>query len=153
MKRHIPVWAVLATFVSGFALAADISQFPNPALREWAANPLSQGMRETFFGPLIAEVEARIIDQQKEKWDRDLFENRLMGYTTRTDRYRLIVWKDTSHPDAEPIFVELYDHQEDPAETVNVAERHRNLVANLLAQFDAGWKGTLPKAAENATLN
>lgn len=34
-----------------------------------------------------------------------------MGYTMRTDRYRLVVWKDTSHPDAEPILVELYDHQ------------------------------------------
>ena len=55
-------------------------------------------MRETWFGPLITEVEARIMAQQKDKWDRDLFENRLMGYTMRTDRYRLVVWKDTSHP-------------------------------------------------------
>ena len=77
---------------------AAFSQFPNPALREWAANPLSQGMRETWFGPLITEVEARIMAQQKDKWDRDLFENRLMGYAMRTDRYRLVVWKDTSHP-------------------------------------------------------
>lgn len=28
-----------------------VSQFPNPALREWAANPLSPGMRETFLDP------------------------------------------------------------------------------------------------------
>ncbi|MEM0969048.1 MAG: sulfatase, partial [Verrucomicrobiota bacterium] len=33
---------------------AALSQFPNPALREWAANPLSPAMRETFFGPLIS---------------------------------------------------------------------------------------------------
>ena len=131
---------------------AAFSQFPNPALREWAANPLSQEMRETFFGPLIAEVEARIIDQQKEKWDRDLFENRLMGYAMRTDRYRLVVWKDTSHPDAEPIFVELYDHREDPTESINVAERRPEVVAVLLDQFDAGWKDSLPKAAESRRL-
>ncbi|MHC4996329.1 MAG: sulfatase, partial [Planctomycetota bacterium] len=49
---------------------AAFTQYPNPALREWAANPLSPGMRETYFGPLIEEVEARIIDQQKDKWDR-----------------------------------------------------------------------------------
>jgi iduronate 2-sulfatase len=109
-------------------------------------------MRETFFGPLIAEVEARIIDQQKEKWDRDLFENRLMGYAMRTDRYRLVVWKDTSHPDAEPIFVELYDHREDPTESINVAERRPEVVAVLLDQFDAGWKDSLPKAAESRRL-
>lgn len=35
---------------------AAFSQYPNPALREWAANPLSQGVRETFFGPLFFEL-------------------------------------------------------------------------------------------------
>ncbi len=58
---------------------AAFSQFPNPALREWAANTLSQGSRETFFGPLIEKVEDRIIAQQGDKWDHNLFENRLMG--------------------------------------------------------------------------
>jgi len=38
---------------------AAFSLYPNPALREWAANPLSPGMRETYFGPLIEEVEGR----------------------------------------------------------------------------------------------
>lgn len=122
---------------------AAFSQFPNPALREWAANPLSPGMRETYFGPLIQEVEARIIAQQKEDWDRDLFENHLMGYTMRTDRYRLVLWKDYRHPEAKPIFVELYDHQGDPAETVNIAEKEPQLVQQLQAQFMAGWKRSL----------
>ena len=122
---------------------AVFSQFPDPALREWAANPLSQGMRETWFGPLITEVEARIQAQQREKWNRDLFENRLMGYAMRTDRYRLVVWKDTARPDAEPIFVELFDHREDPAETVNVASQRPEVVTKLLAQFHVGWKGSL----------
>ena len=123
---------------------AAFSQYPNPALREWAANPLSPGMRETFFGPLIQEVEARIIDQQKQRWDRGLFENDLMGYAMRTDRYRLVVWKDLTHPDAKPVFVELYDHKTDPAETLNVAEKKPDLVTRLMAQFDSGWQGSLP---------
>ena len=74
--------------------SAVFSQYPNPALREWAANPLSPGMRETWFGPLIQDVEQRIIDQQGKRWDRELFEQHLMGYTMRTDRYRLVVWRD-----------------------------------------------------------
>ena len=78
------------------------SQFPSPALREWAANPLSPGMRETYFGPLIKEVEDKLISQQKEKWDRKVFENYLMGYTMRTDRYRLILWKDKRYPNNGP---------------------------------------------------
>jgi iduronate 2-sulfatase len=101
-------------------------------------------MRETYFGPLIKEVEARIIDQQKQRWNRDLFENHLMGYTMKTDRYRLVVWKDRRRPDTEPIFVELYDHQNDPAETVNIADNKPALVSKLLAQFEAGWKAVLP---------
>ena len=59
---------------------AALSQYPNPALREWAANPLSVGMRETWFGPLIKDVEQKIINQQGEKWDRELFEKHLMGW-------------------------------------------------------------------------
>ncbi len=89
---------------------AAFSQYPNPALREWAANPLSPGMRETWFGPLIQEVEGRIIAQQGDKWDRELFEQHLMGYTMRTDRYRLVVWRNHRDAEAEPLFVELYDH-------------------------------------------
>lgn len=124
--------------------SAVFSQFPSPALREWAANPLTAGMRETYFGPLIEEVEGRIIAQQEEKWDRNLFENKLMGYAMRTDQYRLVVWKDRAQPDQAPLFVELYDHKADPKETLNVAEENPSLVKELLAQFNTGWKGNLP---------
>ncbi|MUH36042.1 DUF229 domain-containing protein [Zobellia amurskyensis] len=127
---------------------AVFTQFPTPALREWAANPLSKGMRETSFGPLIEEVEERIKKQQGEKWDRDLFENRLMGYSMRTKNYRFIVWKDYTDATAEPVFIELYDHEKDPSETVNVAKDHPELVAELMEQFNKGWKGNRAKVNE-----
>ncbi|MEM9259538.1 MAG: sulfatase, partial [Bacteroidota bacterium] len=79
---------------------AAFSQYPNPALREWAANPLNQGMRETYFGPLIEKVEDRIKKQMGESWDRELFEQHLMGYAMRTDQYRLVVWRDQRAPAA-----------------------------------------------------
>ena len=122
---------------------AAFSQYPNPALREWAANPLSQEMRETWFGPLIQEVEGRIIAQQGDQWDRELFEKHLMGYTMRTDRYRLVVWRDHRDPKAEPIYVELFDHETDPHETKNIASIHPELVSTLSKQLDAGWKAAL----------
>ncbi|PKQ61028.1 iduronate-2-sulfatase [Labilibaculum filiforme] len=124
---------------------AAFSQFPTPALREWAANPLSQGMRETYFGPLIEEVEGKIIAQQKEKWDRNLFENYLMGYSMRTEQYRFVVWKDYTKPESEPIFFELFDHKTDPQETINIADENPQLVKELLVQFNSGWKGNLAK--------
>ncbi|MBC6998029.1 sulfatase [Cytophaga sp. FL35] len=122
---------------------AVFSQFPNPALREWAANPLSKGMRETYFGPLIKDVEDKIKAQQGDKWNRDLFENRLMGYAMRTHKYRFVVWKDFQNKNAEPLFYELYDHQTDPHETTNIAEDNPKLVEELLCQFNKGWKGNL----------
>jgi len=122
---------------------AAFSQFPSPALREWAANPLSAGMRQTFFGPLIQDVEDRIVRQQPDRWDRDLFENHLMGYTMRTARYRLVVWRDHRDADAEPVFVELYDHHTDPKETRNVAALHPDVVGKLRRQLAAGWKKAL----------
>lgn len=124
---------------------AAFSQYPNPALREWAANPLNQGMRETYFGPLIEEVEERIIAQQGDTWEREFFENDLMGYSMRTQNHRLVIWKDRKNPEKAPIYVELFDHKTDPTETKNIAEEQPALVKELLAQFDKGWKGNLPK--------
>ncbi|MDO6473352.1 sulfatase [Maribacter sp. 1_MG-2023] len=124
---------------------AAFTQFPSPALREWAANPLSKGMRETSFGPLLEEVEEKIIAQQGGKWDRDLFENRLMGYSMRTANYRFTVWKDYTDLEAEPIFFELYDHKKDPTETVNIANDNPKIVKELLSQFNKGWEGNIAK--------
>jgi iduronate 2-sulfatase len=118
-----------------------ISQFPNPALREWAANPLSPGMRETFFGPLIEEVENKIKQQQGRQWDRDLFENHLMGYTIRTEHYRLVAWLDYRNVHAEPLYVELYDHRKDSNETKNVAKEFPAKVKELLNKLRASGIG------------
>ena len=115
---------------------AALSQFPNPALREWAANPLSPGMRQTFFGPLIEEVEQRIIRQQGESWNRELFEEHLMGYSMRTMHYRLVIWRDHRDADAEPVFVELFDHRVDPQETISIAAEQPYLVGKLRKQLD-----------------
>jgi len=112
-----------------------VSQFPNPALREWAANPLSPGMRQTFFGPLIEAVEERIKRQQGKLWDRELFENHLMGYSLRTNRHRLVAWLDYRNVHAEPLFLELYDHAKDPRESQNIAKKFPDKTQSLLSRL------------------
>lgn len=112
-----------------------VSQFPNPALREWAANPLSPGMRQTFFGPLIEAVEERIKRQQGKLWDRELFENHLMGYSLRTNRHRLVAWLDYRNVHAEPLFLELYDHAKDPKESQNIAKKFPDKTQALLTRL------------------
>lgn len=125
--------------------SAVFSQFPTPALREWGSIALRPGMRETYFGPLITEMENRIEKQLPDEWDRKRFEEDVCGYAMRTDRYRFIVWKDVKKPAAEPLFIELYDHATDPQETKNIAEQHPERVKTLLAQFNKGWQGNLPR--------
>lgn len=123
---------------------AAFSQFPTPALREWGAIALRQGMRETYFGPLLKDVEERIITQQKEKWNRELFENNLMGYAMRTERYRLVAWKDRTTLEKEPLYIELYDHKVDPSESTNIANENQDVIVDLLAQLNEGYQGSLP---------
>ena len=109
-----------------------LTQYPNPALREWAALPLSQEMRQTFFGPLINAKEQEIKAQFGSRFDRDHFENTLMAYSLRTDRYRLIAWLDRNDHSKEPLMLELYDYKESKMEKVNIAASHPELVAKLL---------------------
>ena len=70
-----------------------------------------------------------------DKWDRDLFENHLMGYSMRSARYRLVVWTDHRDKSMEPLFIELYDHRIDPQETENVAEQNPELVQKLFGRL------------------
>ncbi len=126
--------------------AAAFSQFPSPALREWAARPLSTAMRQTFFGPIITEVEAQLQTEHGDRYNADLFNHHLMGYSMRTDRYRLTAWLDDRDITAPPLAMELYDHQTDPNETINVAKAEPALVARLLAELRASPPGVLPSA-------
>ena len=64
----------------------------------------------------------------------------------RTQRYRFTVWvgrKDHSKVDA----IELYDHETDPQENVNIANLSENkeLVASLMTEWKAGWRAALPQ--------
>jgi iduronate 2-sulfatase len=58
----------------------------------------------------------------------------LMGRTLRTDRYRFVQWR--HRKTGEVAQVELYDHQDDPAESKNVAGEHPELVERLSAELD-----------------
>ena len=105
---------------------AAFSQFPTPALREWAARPLTPGMRQTLFGPLIEGVEAQLKREHGARYDQQTFERDVMGYSMRTERYRFTAWVNRRHLDDEPLALELYDHAHDDQERENVAGRPEN---------------------------
>jgi len=71
----------------------------------------------------------------------------VMGHSMRTDRYRYTEWAKPGEP---PVGVELYDHEADPNENVNLAgqSEHKELTAQLSRQLHAGWRSALPPDAK-----
>lgn len=107
-----------------------------PSLCALAGLPLPAHLEGTSFAPLL--------DAPDQPWKPAAFSQyprgrQVMGYSMRTDRYRLTRWL---KPDGTELARELYDHQADPQENENVAERLENkaLVEQLSQQLQAGWK-------------
>lgn len=61
----------------------------------------------------------------------------LIGRGVRTARHRLVEWKQAGAP-ADSAIIELYDYDQDPLETKNVATEQPKTVAELRAILDAG---------------
>jgi len=63
------------------------------------------------------------------------------GRSLRTERYRLIEWRSLKDKNS-PITYELYDYQEDPKETQNLASRpsHQTRLKDLKTQLKIQWK-------------
>jgi iduronate 2-sulfatase len=61
---------------------------------------------------------------------------KVMGYSIRTQRYRYTEWRDFQSGDAQAH--ELYDHDKDPLETINMAGRdgQQALVAELATKLE-----------------
>ena len=73
---------------------------------------------------------------------------RFFGYTLRTPRYRYTEWDEGEEGR------ELYDHDADPRELTNLAEKpeHAKTVAELSKQLQAAVKTTFPPSGETPEL-
>jgi arylsulfatase A-like enzyme len=115
-----------------------------PSLCELCGLPLPAHLEGASFAPLL--------DQPDLPWKRAAFgqyprRGNIMGYSMRTDRCRFVRWQEAG---GRQVAVELYDHEKDPKENVNIANLPENaqLVAELQAQLKAGWKAALPPRRE-----
>jgi len=66
-------------------------------------------------------------------------------------RWRIIIyWCDDRKPD-NPVAVELYDHQNDPDENVNIAvdQASAGVLKQLTQQWRDGWRKALPHGKLN----
>jgi len=110
-----------------------------PALCELCDLPVPEGLEGFSFAPLM--------DTPDRPWKKAAFSQYprggYMGYSIRTDRYRYTEWAKCGE---KPAGAELYDHQVDPNENVNLAYRpeNRELTARLSGMLRAGWRAALP---------
>jgi arylsulfatase A-like enzyme len=72
-------------------------------------------------------------DEAREALAFSYFKN---GISMRTDRYRLVKYFREETPT-----IELYDHQNDPFETINIASEEPKVVEQLLVQLEKGDTG------------
>ena len=120
-----------------------------PTLAELCGLPLPPHLEGASFAPVIKDPQRVWKSAAFSQYPRGraaIGGAQLMGYSMRTDRYRFtrsVHQDDHSKVDA----VELYDHQTDPQENVNIAgePKHAELVAKLTEQWLKGWRGAVPK--------
>lgn len=107
-----------------------------PTLCELAGLPPPAHLEGTSFAPLLGEPNRPWKSAAFSQYPRGAG---LMGYSMRTDRYRLTRWMSR---DGREAAIELYDHQLDPQENVNLAGRPENqaLVKELTEKMKGGWK-------------
>lgn len=119
-----------------------------PTLAELAGLPLPGQLEGVSFKPLLAEPNRPwkpAVFSQYPRGNGQTHVGALMGYSMRTDRYRLTVWlarDDHTKVDA----IELYDESSDPQENTNIAKDPKNqeILGQLMAQWRMGWKAALP---------
>ena len=120
-----------------------------PTLSELAGLPLRPELEGTSFAPLLAEPTRAWKSAAFSVWpvrERNVPGRPAdagLGRSMRTERYRFTEWGAPGKGE-----LELYDHDRDPEEHVNLALDPVNapLVAKLRAQLQAGWQAAKPRS-------
>jgi len=116
-----------------------------PTLADLAGLPLPAHLEGMSFKPVLENPQRAWKQAAYSQYPRTNAGVQLMGYSMRTERYRFTAWvrrDDPSQIDA----IELYDHQTDPQENTNLANRddHQAVVEQLTARWRGGWQRALP---------
>ena len=117
-----------------------------PSLSDLAGLPKPGKLEGLSFKPLMDDPARSWKSAVFSQYPRGKGKNLMMGYSMRTDEFRLTRWlnqKDHSRL----VAVELFDHRNDPQENINVAKlpANKELIEKLTKQSEAGWQAALPK--------
>ncbi len=125
-----------------------------PSMCELAGIKVPEYMQGTSFVPLLVDPDR--------PWKKAAFSQfhrrprvaadggRYMGYSVNTQEYHYVEWYTWDHQTGTKVkFVakELYNRQNDPFETINLAERdtHANIVKEMSVLLAGGWTKAFPK--------
>jgi len=128
-----------------------------PTLADICGLPAPIGVEGISLKPLLANPERAWKQAVFSQYPRARSGHRhkghghIMGYAVRTDRYRYVEWQEWKTKKI--IARELYDHQEDPNETHNVAATpdYKKDVARLSQTLHRGWREVLPVVSDAAS--
>jgi iduronate 2-sulfatase len=111
------------------AFAETVDIYPTlAALAGLPPPPGPQPIDGLSLVPILKDPSASIRDHAYHAFDR----GRRIGRAIRTERYRMVEWKPAGAP-ANQAEYELYDYQEDPLETRNLAATQPDTLATLQA--------------------
>ena len=88
-----------------------------PTLCELANLPLPTHLEGSSFAALLDQPRLELRETAFSQYPRD----KIMGYSMRTDHYRYTEWRRIEN--SELCDQELYDHQNDPQENINVVRQ------------------------------
>ena len=112
-----------------------------PSLCELAGLPLPDHLQGDSFVPLLNDPRQAGKDAALSQFPRQ--DERVMGYSMRTDRYRYTRWEERDTQ--ETIGQELYDHQDSVLVSQNLAVRpeYTDLVQEMDSLLDVRWQASL----------
>lgn len=135
-----------------FEITELIDMFPS--LCELAGIEVPDYMQGTSFAPLIADPKREWKDAAFSQFHRrprvSADGNRYMGYSINTKKYHYIEWYTWDHKTGtrgELRGVELYDREDDPYETINIAEQQSlgKVLEALSEKLAGGWEKAQPR--------
>lgn len=145
---HAPLLISVPGLKSAGSRSNSLVEFVDiyPTLAELCGLTPPGHLEGTSLTPLLDGRVTQVKNAAFSQYPRTVKGKKLMGYSMRTERYRLTRWvlrDDPSKVDA----VELYDEQSDPQENENIAGRPANaaLVDKLTAEWIRGWRGAIVK--------
>ena len=161
MMIHVPgltdagiITEKMVEFVDLFPTLAEAAGLPPIPLCPENSSDVQTCTEGTSFIPLIQDPDRPWKEAVFSQYPRlDTAADTYMGYTMRTDKYRYTEWVLYNRATFKPTWLqfragpELYDHQNDPEENINVARHpaYKNIAETLSKMLRQGWRAFIPK--------